>query len=92
MAISIIIIVLSTALFVYWFRYTCVLILRTRDARDYAQHVAEVNHLTFLTAQQQLADAQDNRKRASTNCMSLSTGTIASLAICFVKVHKAASR
>ena len=62
MAISIIIIVLSTALFVYWFRYTCVLILRTRDARDYAQHVAEVNHLTFLTAQQQLADAQDKKE------------------------------
>jgi len=61
-AISIIIIVISTALFVYWFLYTCVLILRTRDARDYAQHVAEVNHLTFLTAQQQLAAAQDRKE------------------------------
>jgi hypothetical protein len=61
-AISIFIIVISTALFVYWFRYTCVLILRTRDARDYAQHVAEVNHLTFLTAQQQLAGTQDKKE------------------------------
>jgi len=32
-----------------------VLILRTRETRDYAQQVAEVNSLSFVTAQQQLA-------------------------------------
>ena len=58
MALSIIIIVISTALFVYWFRYTCVLILRTRNVRDYAQQVAAVNRLSFVTAQQQLASNQ----------------------------------
>lgn len=55
MATSIVIIVISTVLFVYWFRYTCVLILRTRDVRKYAQQVAQINHLTFLDAQQKLA-------------------------------------
>ena len=63
MAISIIIIVISTILFAYWFRYTCVLILRTRNVRNYARHVAEVNHLSFLTAQQQLTE-QENREQA----------------------------
>jgi hypothetical protein len=62
-AISIIIIVISTILFAYWFRYTCVLILRTRNVRNYARQVAEVNHLSFLTAQQQLT-ATENREQA----------------------------
>jgi len=54
-ATSIIIIVISTMLFVYWFRYTCVLILRTRNVRKYAQQVAQINHLSFLEAHQKLA-------------------------------------
>jgi len=63
-AISIIIIVISTVLFVYWFRYTCVLILRTRNVRDYAKQVAEVNHLSFVTAREQLATASQDRQLA----------------------------
>lgn len=63
MAISIIIIVISTALFVYWFRYTCVLILRTRNVRDYAQQVADANHLSFVSAREQLSASQ-NREEA----------------------------
>lgn len=55
MALSIVIIVISTALFVYWFRYTCVLILRTRNARDYAHTVAEANRLSFVAAREQLS-------------------------------------
>jgi hypothetical protein len=62
-AISIIIIVISTILFAYWFRYTCVLILRTRNVRNYARQVAEVNHLSFLNAQQHLAGAKENREQ-----------------------------
>jgi hypothetical protein len=54
-ATSIFIIVISTVLFVYWFRYTCVLILRTRNVRKYAQQVAQVNQLTFLDAQKKLS-------------------------------------
>lgn len=57
MATSIIIIVISTVLFVYWFRYTCVLILRTRNVRKYAQQVAHINHLSFLDAQKKLASS-----------------------------------
>jgi hypothetical protein len=56
-AISIFIIVVSTVLFLYWFRYTCVLLLRSRDAREHAQRVAEANHLSFVAAQQELAFA-----------------------------------
>jgi hypothetical protein len=63
-AVSIIIIVISTILFAYWFRYTCVLILRTRNVRNYARRVAEVNHLSFLTAQQQLTAQEENRDQA----------------------------
>jgi hypothetical protein len=62
-AISIFIIVISTALFVYWFRYTCVLILRTRNARDYAQKVAEVNRLSFVTAREQLSANPEKTER-----------------------------
>jgi hypothetical protein len=54
-ATSIFIIVVSTVLFVYWFRYTCVLILRTRSVRKYAHRVAQINDLSFLEAQQKLA-------------------------------------
>lgn len=59
MGISILIIVISTALFVYWFRYTCVLILRTRNPREYAQQVAKVNQLSFVDAREQLSAIQD---------------------------------
>jgi hypothetical protein len=56
-AISIFIIVVSTVLFVYWFRYTCVLILNTRNEREHAARIAEANHLSFVAAQQELAFA-----------------------------------
>lgn len=58
MAISIFIIVVSTVLFLYWFRYTCVLLLNSRDAREHARRVAEANHLSFVAAQQALAYPQ----------------------------------
>jgi hypothetical protein len=44
---SVLIIVLSVALFVYWFRYTCLLILSTKTARNYGGAVAEANRLSF---------------------------------------------
>jgi hypothetical protein len=56
-AISIFVIIVSTVLFVYWFRYTCVLILNTRNARNHAERIAEANHLSFVAAQQELAYA-----------------------------------
>jgi hypothetical protein len=47
MIASILIILVSAALLAYWFRYTCVLILRTRTAKDYAAGMATANDLRF---------------------------------------------
>jgi hypothetical protein len=46
----------SLALFIYWLRYTCHLILSAKSARDYTHDVAEANDLRFLQVQQQLAE------------------------------------
>jgi hypothetical protein len=42
-------------LFVYWFRYTCLLILSTKTAKDYTRDVAAANQLTFVDAESRLA-------------------------------------
>jgi hypothetical protein len=44
----------SVLLFGYWFRYTCLLILSAKTARDYAGQVAAQNQLGFLDVQSQL--------------------------------------
>ena len=44
----------SALLFAYWFRYTCLLILSAKTARDYAGDVARANQLSFLQVQAQL--------------------------------------
>jgi hypothetical protein len=44
----------SVLLFGYWFRYTCLLILNAKTARDYAGEVARANQLSFLEVQSQL--------------------------------------
>jgi len=38
----------SVALFCYWFRYTCLLILAAETPRDHSKEVAEANQLAFL--------------------------------------------
>ena len=48
MIVSILIIALSLALFLYWFRYTCLLILCTKTPRDYVPQVAAANRLDSL--------------------------------------------
>jgi hypothetical protein len=48
MVSSLLIITFSVVLFLYWFRYTCLLILKTKTSRDYARQVALANHLNFL--------------------------------------------
>ena len=47
MSFSILLIGLSLALFAYWFRYSCLLILRTQTAEDYAGEVSRANGLSF---------------------------------------------
>ncbi len=54
MIASILIIVVSAALLAYWFRYTCVLILRTRTGKDRAGEMATANGLRFHRIQGQL--------------------------------------
>ncbi|MEQ1948214.1 MAG: hypothetical protein ABL995_13555 [Bryobacteraceae bacterium] len=44
----------SVLLFGYWFRYTCLLILSAKTAKDYASQVAAQNQLGFLEVQSQL--------------------------------------
>jgi hypothetical protein len=45
----------SMVLFAYWFRYTCLLILSAKTARDYTSEVAYSNKLGFPQVQAQLA-------------------------------------
>jgi hypothetical protein len=54
MIASVAIIVLSVLLFLYWFRYTCLLILSAKTTRDYAGQVARANELHFPAIQQEL--------------------------------------
>ena len=50
----------SILLFGYWFRYTCLLILSAKTARDFAGQVAAANQLGFLEVQTQLRAASVN--------------------------------
>jgi hypothetical protein len=47
----------SVVLFAYWFRYTCLLILSAKTARDYTVEVAYANKLGFPEVQAQLNQA-----------------------------------
>ena len=55
---SIIIIAVSLVLFLYWFRYSCVLILNTRTTKDYSAEVAKANQLSFVGVSDALEKAQ----------------------------------
>lgn len=55
------ILVASALLFVYWFRYTCRLILSTRTAKDFSVGVARANRLEFPEIQQRLADEPEQQ-------------------------------
>lgn len=57
MIASILIIVFSVLLFLYWFRYTCLLVLSARSAKDYSSQVAAANDLTFLTVRESISEA-----------------------------------
>ena len=47
MVSSVLIILVSAVLLAYWFRYTCLLILNTKGAKDYSAEVAAANELFF---------------------------------------------
>lgn len=54
MAITLLIIGISLALFVYWFRYSAILILQTRSSEEDAAKVAKANLLRFSEVRQEL--------------------------------------
>jgi hypothetical protein len=57
MVTSVVIIILSVAMFVYWFRYSCVLILESNWNEEQAQVVAMQNKLSFGSVNESLARA-----------------------------------
>jgi hypothetical protein len=60
----------SMLMFGYWFRYTCLLILSARTAKDYTAAAARANGLSFPEVQQQLQAAgfvELDRLQASLN-------------------------
>lgn len=68
MLVGTLILFVLTLMAMYWFRYTCLLILRTQAAKDYSRVVAEANGLTFLENRRKLEregrDALDHIQQA----------------------------
>jgi hypothetical protein len=56
----------SLGLFAYWFRYTCLLILSAKTARDYTSDVAFSNQLGFPAIQAQLNQGTPDLDRLRT--------------------------
>jgi hypothetical protein len=56
---TLVITVSSVVLFAYWFRYTSLLILSAKTARDYAGEVAMANQLSFVQVQSQLRETSN---------------------------------
>jgi hypothetical protein len=52
--LSALVIAFSLALFLYWFRYSCILILRTRTTADFSSSLASGSDLTFDQIQREL--------------------------------------
>lgn len=59
MSLSLLLIGLSLALFAYWFRYSCILILRTQTAEDFSGAVCRANGLTFDLVKGQIESASN---------------------------------
>ena len=54
MLASFIVLIVSTILFVYWFRFACLLVLSRKEARDYRREVAAANNLNFIRTREAL--------------------------------------
>lgn len=59
MSFSLLLIGLSLALFAYWFRYSCLLILRTQTAEDFSGAVCRANGLSFDLVKGQIEAASN---------------------------------
>ncbi len=58
-AISVLILVMSAAMLVFWLRSACRSILAERFEQDFSAEVAEANQLEFLTIRKALADSAE---------------------------------
>lgn len=58
MSAGLVILGFSLALFLYWFRYTCLLILSAKGVKDYTARVAETNGLELVRVQTALGKAK----------------------------------
>jgi hypothetical protein len=56
---SFLMLVVTLALFAVWFRYTCVLILKSKPAKDYSLEVASANELNFVRVQRSLPGVRE---------------------------------
>ncbi len=54
MIASILILIFSLILFLYWFRYTCLLVLQTETSEKNVRQVVSANQLNFVTVQKTL--------------------------------------
>jgi hypothetical protein len=63
---SFLMLVVTLALFAVWFRYTCVLILKSKPAKDYSLEVASANELNFVRVQRSLPGVREGA--ISTRC------------------------
>ncbi len=54
MIANLVILVVSVGLFLYWFRYTCVLMLSARPTRDFGAEVAATNQLSYVDYEESL--------------------------------------
>ncbi len=70
MSFSLILIGLSLALLAYWFRYSCLLILRTQTAEDYSREVCRANGLSFDLVKGQI-EAEPNVNLGDANLRAL---------------------
>ncbi len=66
---SVFIVGISLLLFLYWFRYTCSLILSTGLEKDYRREVAEANQLHFLEIERDLDATVDEPLDAMKQCL-----------------------
>jgi hypothetical protein len=58
MTFNVLIIAVSMLLLLYWFRYTCLLLLRTKPARNYSKQVAAANQLNVFVVRERLAASE----------------------------------
>jgi hypothetical protein len=55
MVFNVLIVAVSLLLLLYWFRYTCLLLLHTQPPRDYSKQVAAANQLNVFDVRASLA-------------------------------------